>query len=99
MKYLFILLAVAVWGQEPKPAETAADPVVLTVGTEKITKSQFEQILATVPPQQRAMMSTPAGRKQLGENIADLLTLAHEARARKLDQTFKVRLQMDQALA
>ena len=100
MKYLFVLLAVLSWGQETKPAETAAaDPVVLTVGSEKITKSQFEQIIATIPPQQRAAMSTPAGRKKLAENISDLLTLAHEARARKLDQTFKVQLQIDQALA
>jgi len=109
MKYLFVLLAALSWGQEtkppaPKPAEpkavdTAADPVVLTVGSEKITKSQFEQIMATIPPQQRASMSTPAGRKKLAENISDLLTLAQEARAHKLDQTFKVRLQFDQALA
>ncbi|MBZ5602871.1 MAG: peptidylprolyl isomerase [Acidobacteriia bacterium] len=97
MRFLFILLALVAYGQETKPA--AADPVVLTVGTEKITKSQFEQILATVPPQQRASMATPAGRKQLAENIADLLTLAHEARARKVDQTFKFQLQQDQMLA
>jgi peptidyl-prolyl cis-trans isomerase C len=97
MKYMFVLLAVLSWGQETKPA--AADPVVLTVGNEKITKSQFEQIMATIPPQQRSAMSTPAGRKQLAENIADLLTLAQEAKARKLDQTFKAKLQMDQMLA
>ncbi|HWZ30615.1 MAG TPA: peptidylprolyl isomerase [Bryobacteraceae bacterium] len=105
MKYLFVLLAALSWGQETKPTETkpadaaAADPVVLTVGSEKITKSQFEQIIATVPPQQRAQMATPTGRKQLAENIADLLTLAREARARKLDQGFRVQIQIDQILA
>jgi peptidyl-prolyl cis-trans isomerase C len=73
--------------------------VVITVGTQKITKSQFEQILATVPPQQRAAMSTPAGRKRLAENVSELLLLAQTARAQKLDQTLKVQLQIDQALA
>lgn len=99
MRYLFVLLAAISWAQESKPAASAADPVVLTVGSTKITKSQFEQIIATLPPQNRATMSTPTGRKQLAENIADLLTLAGEARARKLDQTFKVQLQIDQLLA
>jgi parvulin-like peptidyl-prolyl isomerase len=100
MKYLFVLLATLSWGQETKPPDAAsADPVVLTVGSEKISKSQFEQIMSTIPAQQRAQMATPTGRKQLAENIADLLTLAREARARKLDQTFKVQLQIDQMLA
>jgi|SRR5579872_2853088 len=99
MKSLFVLLAALTWGQETKPADTAADPVVLTVGNEKITRSQFEQIISTIPPQNRAQMTTPAGKKQLAENIADLLTLANEARARKLDQTFKVQLQVNQMLA
>jgi peptidyl-prolyl cis-trans isomerase C len=107
MKYLFVLLPVLTWAQETttqkpadqKAAETSPDTVVLTVGTQKITKAQFEQIMATVPPQQRAMFATPAGRKQLADNIADLLTLAQEARARKLDQTPKVQLAIDQVLA
>ncbi|SRR5579883_472502 len=98
MKSLLVLLAAAyLMNAQEKPA--AADPVVLTVGTEKITKSQFEQIIATIPAQQRATLNSPAGRKQLAENIADLLTLAHEARARKLDQTFKFQLQLNQMLA
>jgi peptidyl-prolyl cis-trans isomerase C len=98
MKYLFVLMAAFAFAQETKPSP-AADPVVLTVGTQKITKSQFEQILATVPAQQRAAMSTPAGRKKLAENISELMVLAQAARARKLDQTLKVQLQIDQLLA
>jgi len=44
---LLLLAALSAWAQ-PSPA-AAADPVVLTIGTEKITQSQFEQILATLP--------------------------------------------------
>ena len=98
MKYLFVLLAVLTFGQETKPA-VADDAVVLTVGSQKITKKQFEELLSTVPPQQRAAMSTPAGRKKLAENISELMVLAQEARARKLDQTFKVQMGINQLLA
>jgi parvulin-like peptidyl-prolyl isomerase len=60
--------------------------VVLTVGTEKLTQSQFEQILSTLPAQSKATAQTPAGRRQLAEQLAELTMMAREARVRKLDQ-------------
>ncbi len=102
MKYLFLLLgAVYAWGQQQTPPP--ADPVVLTIGQEKITKSEFEQIMSTLPEQQRAQLQSPAGRRKLAEQIADLITLAQEGRARKLDQDPKIKVQLalqaDQVLA
>jgi len=101
MKYFSLLLGAALaWGQLPTPP---ADPVVLTVGEEKITKSQFEQIIASLPEQSRTQFQNPAGKKRLAEQLAELKTLAHEARAQKLDQTPKVKaeiaLQTEQVLA
>lgn len=76
---------------------------MLTVGAEKITKSQFEQIMSTLPEQQRAQLATPDGRRQLGEQVAELKALAQEARVRKIDQTPEtkaaVALRTDQLLA
>jgi parvulin-like peptidyl-prolyl isomerase len=100
MKYLFLLLgAVTAWGQQAPPG----DPVVLTIGSEKITKSQFEDILSTLPQQQRTLGQTPAGRRQLAERLAELEALAQEAKQRKIDQSAKVqtqlKLQADQVLA
>lgn len=102
MKYFFLLLGAAyAWGQLQTPPP--ADPVVLTIGEEKITKSQFELIIETLPEQQRAQMQNPAARKKLAEQLADLKTLAHEGRAEKLDQDPKIKMQMalqgDQTLA
>jgi len=81
------------------PPET----VVLTVGDEKLTKAQFDQILSTIPPQQRAQMQTPAGRKKVADQIADLMTLAQAAKARGIDKTPKealnLELRVDQELA
>jgi peptidyl-prolyl cis-trans isomerase C len=93
-----LLSAASLWGQS-----TASDPVVLTVGSEKITQSEFQEIISTLPAQQQAQLTTPEARRSLAEQLAELKVMAQEARARKLDQSPAVKaratLQMDQILA
>ncbi len=105
MKYFASFLGLFVgsllaWGQA-KPA--ADDPVVLTVGTEKITKSQFERLLDALPEQQKALASSPDGKRKLAEQYAEMKALVQEAKAKKLDQTpivqTRIGLQSDQVLA
>jgi len=97
----FLLTALSLWGQQAAPA--AADPVVLTVGSEKITQSMFQAIIDGLPAQQQAQLATPAARRSLAEQVAELKVMAQEARTRKLDQSAAVRakvaLQSDQILA
>jgi parvulin-like peptidyl-prolyl isomerase len=87
------------------PPVISPDTVVLTIGEQKITKAQFELILSTLTEQQRSQgqLQTPAGRRRLAESLAELKTMADEARARKLDQTEKtkaeVAIQADRVLA
>jgi peptidyl-prolyl cis-trans isomerase C len=105
MKSLPVLLGSLVfsvgslWGQEA----AAADPVVLTVGSEKITQSMFQEIISSLPAQQQAQLTSPEARRSLAEQVAELKVMAQEARARKLDQSAVVKakaaLQMDQILA
>jgi parvulin-like peptidyl-prolyl isomerase len=101
-KFLIVLTTALAWGQQKAPAPSA-DPVVLTIGTEKLTQSQFEQILATLPAQQKAAVEKPEGRRQMAEQLSELLMLAHEARAQKLDQDRDVQarltLQTNEVLA
>ncbi len=88
----------------PKPAATAApaagsaDPVVLTIGAERITKSQFEQIFAQIvesmPAERRAAAQAPQAKRQLAEQLAELKALAQEARREKLDQTPEAKSQL-----
>ena len=105
MKKLTLLFAAALaWCQQPPAAPASADdPVVLTVGAEKFTKSQFEAMVATLPAQQRAQITTPEQRRKVAEQLAELKTLAQEGRAHKLDQLpdvkVKLALQADQVLA
>src|SRR5579883_3303588 len=99
----FLLFAGALaWAQQQAPP-SAADPVVLTVGNEKITQSQFEQMIATLPAQQRAQITNPEQRRKVAEQLAELKTLAQEGRARKLDQNADVKTKLaltaDQVLA
>src|SRR5580658_16646 len=88
------------FAQQPSPA---ADPVVVTIGTDKITQSQFEAIVASLPEQARNSAKTPEGRRQLAQQLVELKVLAKEAKARKLDQTPAVQtrltIQIDQVLA
>jgi len=111
----FVLLSVvplALIAQTPNPPPAASRPtpgtapvtedsVILTVGPEKITKSQFEAIVASLPANQRSQLTTPAARRKLADEIGRLEALATEARARKLDQdpTVKEMLRMqDQSI-
>jgi peptidyl-prolyl cis-trans isomerase C len=105
----FLFATALAWAQQqpPPPAASAAaasaDPVVLTIGTQKITASQFEAMIATLPAQQKAQVTTPEQRRKVAESLAELETLAQEARVRKLDQNPEVKtrlaLQTDQVLA
>jgi parvulin-like peptidyl-prolyl isomerase len=118
MKYCLFVLAVSLWAQPPatipppKPSlappappapALAPDAVIITVGDEKVTKDQFERILASVPEQQRAQFATAAGKKRLAEQLVELKTMAQEARARKLEDDplvkAEIALKIDQTLA
>lgn len=98
---LGIVLSMSLWGQQSAPAD--ADPVVLTVGSDKITQSMFQEIISSLPAQQQAQLTTPEARRSLAEQVAELKVMAQEARARKLDQSpavkAKLALQSDQILA
>lgn len=89
----------------PAPAETAVstnDPVVITYGDQKITKSQFEALVATLPDELRAQANGPNKRK-FAEQLVEMKSLAYEARHRKLDETpeakQRIAIQIDNALA
>ncbi len=80
------------------PDTVSADTVVLTIGTEKITKAEFEQIFAQVvsqmPAERRGAAQDPQARHQLAEQLAELKALAQEARRLKIDQTPEAKAQM-----
>jgi peptidyl-prolyl cis-trans isomerase C len=79
------------------------EAVVLTVGEDKLTKAQFDMLIASLPPQQQAQAQSPKGRRDIADKLVEIMTLAQQAKAKKLDQSPKVQTQMrlaiDQLLA
>ncbi|MBZ5608142.1 MAG: peptidylprolyl isomerase [Acidobacteriia bacterium] len=84
------------------PAETSPDAVVVTAGSEKITRAQFEDIVKALAENGRAAPNA-AARRQVAQQLGQLLAVAQEARKRKLDQSATVKqmilIQTDQILA
>jgi peptidyl-prolyl cis-trans isomerase C len=82
----------------------APETVVLSVGGYKVTRAQFEELLTVLPDNMRAAAAAPGpGRRQVGEQLAELKAIAEEARKRKLDQVPGVQeliaIQTDNVLA
>lgn len=72
---------------------SAADPVVLKMGTTRVTRSQFEAIVATLRTQQDAE-DEPVQLRTLGENYASMLALSQLASEHHLDATPEVQRQL-----
>ncbi len=83
-------------------AKVPADAVVLSVGDEKLTRTQYENLIKELPEQAQKAAAGP-NRRKVAEQLADLKAMAQEARKLKIDQEPGVqqliRLQVDQALA
>lgn len=87
--------------QAPKPAAPAAssapavapDKVVLAVGDQKMTASQFEELLQAFPPQVQAQ-ARGEQRRAFAEQFVQLKLVAQEAQRRGLDQQPKVQQQL-----
>jgi parvulin-like peptidyl-prolyl isomerase len=45
-----------------------------------MTRTQFERLLASLPPQVRSQATTPEGKRQLADRLAEMTILAQEAR-------------------
>ena len=79
------------------------DPVVLTVGDDKMTKSEFERLIAGLPQQAQARAQSPGGKRQVAEQVAQLKAMAQEARKRGVDKTDQakelIKFQTDSVLA
>jgi peptidyl-prolyl cis-trans isomerase C len=86
----------------PPAAALPPETVVLVVGEEKMTKADFEALMEGLPEQVRKSVAG-VGIRKMADDLANLKSLAREARRRKLEQTVIARqmmeLQQDQVLA
>jgi len=66
------------------------DKVVMTIGDEKITEAQFDDMINSVPEQYR-QFARGAGKRSFAEQIVQVKVLSQEAEKKKLDQDPKLR--------
>lgn len=80
----------------PNGPAAPVDPnqVVITIGDEKITAAQYDELVNSLPDQYQ-QFARGAGKRQFAENIVQLKLLSKEAEKRKLDQTPKVQGQLN----
>jgi parvulin-like peptidyl-prolyl isomerase len=89
---------------KPAAGLTAAgdSKIVMTVGEEKITQKEFDQLIDSLPEQARAQAQGPM-KRQMAEQIARVKLLAAEARKKGLDQDpsvkARIRFQTENLLA
>ena len=82
-------------GAAPAALPVPTDPnlVVLTIGGEKITLAQYNEIVNTLPPQFQAAAKGPQ-KRQIAERIVQLRVMAREAEKRNVDKLPGVQQQL-----
>ena len=77
----------------PTDTNVTPDTVVLTIGNQNITRTQFEILLSALADNGRPA-KTAAQKRQVAEQYADLQTMVQEARKRKLDDDAGIKQMM-----
>jgi len=80
-----IVIIVCVLASSLACAEDASK-VLVTVGQERITQADLDARTAMLPPQIRSRFETPAGRKQLLDQVVLICLLSQEARRLGIEQ-------------
>jgi peptidyl-prolyl cis-trans isomerase C len=100
-----LMIGGALWAQAPAApgptqgapaASGAADPVVMTVGAAKITRSGFELIFKNLPDSVRAQLGGdgPEAKRRFAEEFGAVIGYANEARKLKIDSGAAYRAQV-----
>lgn len=89
-------------GAEAAPPPVPEEAVVLSVGDQKMTRRQYEDLVKAMPAQTRAQAMGPA-KRQMAEKLIEAEALAQEARKRKVQDRPEVKeiteLQVNSMLA
>jgi peptidyl-prolyl cis-trans isomerase C len=72
-----------------------AGKVVMHVNGEPVTEAEFNAFMAAVPEQQRAVFATPAGKRQLADELVRMKALEQEAQRLGITDDAETKAQMD----
>jgi peptidyl-prolyl cis-trans isomerase C len=77
----------------PPTAPVPPDKVVLTIGDEKITAAEFDQIVDSLPPQAQAQFKSQ--KRLFADSLVRLKVLYQEAHKQKMDENPKIQRQVE----
>jgi peptidyl-prolyl cis-trans isomerase C len=92
---LLVLAALALAG--PAAAETGASDVLAKVGDQEITRGMIENIINTIPEENRVPFLTPDGQKKILDEVVSMTLFAQEAKAKGMDKEPAVKTRLDYA--
>ena len=90
---LFALSAIPLLAQTNVPGKPDPGKVVLTIGDEKITAADYDELVKSLPAQYQQYANGP-GKRAFAEQIIQLKLLSADAEKQKLDQDPKVKAQL-----
>lgn len=99
MKYfvplLILVVCVAVAASAQPPTGAKAGDMLAKVGNAEITRDMLDNIIATIPEENRVPFLTPDGRKKILDEVISFTVLSQAARAEGIDKepAVKTRLQ------
>lgn len=86
----------------PEADGPAPDAVVMSVGSQRFTRTQFENLIQALPPQLQAAARGPQ-KREFAMQLAELFAVAGEAEKRKMDArpelAMRLKYQRDNVLA
>lgn len=93
------MLAAAAWGQvsaPPQQASPSAGAVVFEAGGKKMTRSEFDSMMANLPANVRQQLgeNTPENRRRLAEQLGEIMSYAAEARRLHVEDKPAVKVQL-----
>jgi peptidyl-prolyl cis-trans isomerase C len=96
MACFFLLLAVLtanVSAQEPLPVKEGE--VLATVGDHQITRQMLDNIIDTIPEENRVPFLTPDGRKKILDEVISFLLFSEAAKAQGIDKEPAAKTRLD----
>ncbi len=99
MRYLAYVAVVAAllpgtlcWSADSAPSE---GDVLATVGQIKITRQLLDDIISTIPEENRVPFLTPDGRKKILDEVVSLVLFSEEAKAKGMNKEPPIKTRMD----
>lgn len=88
---LFLSIPAIAQKPEPKPA----DPVVIHIGDVEVHKSEFESMLASLPPEYQMYVRQPGGMRSFAKDYVEMKVLAIEAEKSGMEKDPEVAAQLN----